>query len=168
MGEPGLSWCFESEDALVAAAAECARRWAAAARVTRIVGLRGELGAGKTTWVRGMLRGLGFSGRVPSPTYTLVEPYEVNGLAIIHVDLYRLNSAGELEGLGLRDYLRDPNAWLLVEWPERHAALAARADLMLDFALADPGRRVELAARSEVGHRMLTALPGELSSSNHL
>lgn len=84
----------------------------------QVVTLSGDLGAGKTTLVRGMLRGLGFKGRVKSPSYGLVESYEAGGLHIHHLDLYRLGEPEELDFIGLEDLLGDDSV-LLVEWPER-------------------------------------------------
>jgi tRNA threonylcarbamoyladenosine biosynthesis protein TsaE len=158
MGESPLSWFFPSAEKLLAAAACVARRWRALAPPSLCVGLQGELGAGKTTWVRGMLRGLGYEGRVPSPTYTLVEPYQLEGIEAVHVDLYRLTSEGELEGLGLRDYLCSAHTWLLIEWPERHPALFESCDVKIGFELEKVGRTVTLAAGTEAGRRALEVL----------
>ena len=134
------------EPALLQAAAEFAedqRRRRGDGGLT--VGLRGDLGAGKTTWVRGMLRGLGYAGRVPSPTFTLVEPYAIGSLTVLHIDLYRLDDAGtELEALGIRDALGAPSTWLLVEWPERWAEFSALADVEVALAIAATGRDVEI------------------------
>ncbi len=106
-----------------------------------VVFLRGDLGAGKTTLVRGLLRGLGHEGPVRSPTYTLIEPYEVAGQRLYHLDLYRLGDPEELEFLGLRDLL-DGEALLLVEWPERGAGVLPEPELIIDIAHAPPGRRI--------------------------
>jgi tRNA threonylcarbamoyladenosine biosynthesis protein TsaE len=133
-----------------------ARRWHAAAGALT-VGLRGDLGTGKTTWVRALLRGLGYTGRVPSPTYTLLEHYAVGDRDVLHLDLYRLGSEDELENLGIRDWLGRPRAWLLVEWPERAPRLAAGCDLLLDFAFAPQlGRNVTFTPQTTAG---VAALP---------
>lgn len=118
--------------------------------------LRGPLGAGKTTWVRAFLRALGHDGVVPSPTYTLVEPYEAGGLKIWHVDLYRLQDPLELEGLGVRELL-DGNAVMLVEWPERWPEVEARSDISLDFRHGDSesARQLEMDAASGRGRSLL-------------
>ena len=121
-----------------------------------VFALRGPLGAGKTTWVRAFLRALGHDGVVPSPTYTLVEPYEAGGLKIWHVDLYRLQDPLELEGLGVRELL-DGDAVMLVEWPERWPEIEARSDLSLDFRHGDSesARQLRMEAASERGRGLL-------------
>lgn len=122
-----------------------------------VLGVRGELGAGKSTLLRGMLRGLGVEGPVPSPTYTLVEPYEARGRFLLHVDLYRLSDAGEAEFLGLWD--TDQQASLIaVEWPERYPALLRAADIVVDIEYASPGRRVTLTPGTARGGRALARI----------
>lgn len=96
--------------------------------------LEGDLGAGKTTLVRGALRALGHRGPVKSPTYTLIEPYEAGGQRLYHLDLYRLSDPGELEYLGLRELLAEP-AWVFIEWPERGRPWLPPADLTVRIAV---------------------------------
>lgn len=103
--------------------------------------LHGNLGAGKTTLVRGFLRALGHSGAVRSPTYALVESYQLAGRHYHHFDLYRLGDPEELEFLGIRDYL-DGTATLLVEWPERAGDLLPPPDLRVLIEVEGEGRRV--------------------------
>ena len=103
--------------------------------------LSGDLGAGKTTLVRGMLRGLGFGGRVKSPSYGLVESYDLEPLTVHHLDLYRLSDPGELDFIGLED-LFDDNSVLLVEWPERAGGRLPPATVQLGIVLDGDARRI--------------------------
>jgi tRNA threonylcarbamoyladenosine biosynthesis protein TsaE len=120
--------------------------------------LHGELGAGKTALARGFLRGCGHAGRVPSPTYTLIESYACAGRAIHHLDLYRLRSADEAEYLGL-DELAAPGATLLIEWPEHGGRTLVAPDLEIFLrVLDDGGRACELHPRSPVGAALMAAL----------
>lgn len=148
---------FENEAALTAAAAELATRWRHDGVSTLCVGLRGPLGSGKTTWVRAALAGLGYAGRVPSPTYTLLEEYRVSPLTIVHLDLYRFNGPEELEFLGVRDRFGEGGVWLFVEWPERAPSLLEQCDLVLDFAPVGATRRVvTFLPQSGAGRAALT------------
>ena len=122
-----------------------------------IVYLRGDLGAGKTTLARGILRGLGYLDKVRSPTYSLVEPYNVAQGTVYHLDLYRLADPEELEWLGLRDLLSGP-ALLLVEWPQRGAGQLPAADLEIEIVPCGDGREAYLVAGSERGQQILDCL----------
>ena len=112
-------------------------------RPGQLIFLEGQLGAGKTTLVRGILRAFGHTGAVKSPTYTLLEPYEIGDLLIYHFDLYRIGDSEELDYIGI-DELMDSNAIKLVEWPERGAERLPQADMIIRLAPEGKGRRVEL------------------------
>jgi len=109
----------------------------------QVITLSGELGAGKTTLVRGMLRGLGFEGRVKSPSYGLVESYEVSGLDIHHLDLYRLGEPEELDFIGIENLI-GPDSVLLIEWPERGRGRLPDASARIRIEDFGTGRRVRL------------------------
>jgi len=116
-----------------------------------LVTLSGDLGAGKTTMVGGLLAELGHVGPVRSPTYTLLEPYRLQGRDITHCDLYRLRHPDELDDLGLRD-LQGPGSVLLVEWPEKADGRLGATDLALTLDYAGPeARKLVVAARTPVG-----------------
>jgi tRNA threonylcarbamoyladenosine biosynthesis protein TsaE len=119
-----------------------------------LVTFTGELGAGKTTLVRAILRGLGHTGPVPSPTYMLLEPYELAGWNIAHLDFYRLKSADELENLGLRDWLAGRRL-VLVEWPENASGGLPSPDVTVLMRLADGARSVELSAPTARGQALV-------------
>lgn len=156
MREPGeLSWPLADEAATRAAGAAFARALAARADAGAFVTLQGELGAGKTTFVRGLLGALGVAGPVRSPTYTLVESYAVAGRTVHHLDWYRLAGAAELDALGFRELL-GARQWVLAEWPERAPVLAGAADVAVSFAYAAGGGRVLGAtAGSAIGRDLL-------------
>lgn len=116
--------------------------------------VEGELGAGKTTLIRGLLRELGHEGRVPSPTYTLVEPYELAGYQVRHLDLYRLTDAAELEFLGIDDEFGGDSLWLL-EWPERGAGRLPAPDLTVRLAVAGEHRAAMLCPSSVSGQQVI-------------
>ncbi len=122
-----------------------------------ILFLTGELGAGKTTLTRGFLRGLGYLGPVKSPTYTLVEPYELEAGRVYHLDLYRLSDPEELEFMGIRDYFEDVST-CLIEWPERAKDRLPAPDLRLNIVYSNPGRRVAITGVTQAGRGVLERL----------
>lgn len=123
-----------------------------------VVYLLGDLGAGKSTLARALLRALGVAGAVRSPTYTLVEPYTLaDGRQALHLDLYRIGSPGELEFLGLESELA--RLWL-IEWPERGAGALPPADLAVELTVEGSGRRCFLQGHSAVGESWLSAVGG--------
>jgi tRNA threonylcarbamoyladenosine biosynthesis protein TsaE len=122
------------------------------------VSLSGNLGSGKTTLTRGILRGLGYPGKVKSPTYTLVELYNLSKLDLYHFDFYRFNDPQEWLDAGFRDYF-DPRNICLVEWPERAGDLLPVADLKIALSMEGEGRRIDFAAETEHGKRCLDRLP---------
>lgn len=132
---------------------------------TGLILLFGDLGAGKSTLVRALLRAYGVTGPIPSPTYTLVEPYELDGLSIRHLDLYRIGDASELEELGGRE-LYDTLA--LVEWPDRVPQLLARADLRIGLTHADDGRLASLTWGERKEFAAAAALLGNLLEQSTL
>ena len=123
-----------------------------------VVHLRGDLGAGKSTLARALLRALGVAGAIRSPTYTLVERYPVEGGEAWHLDLYRIGDAGELEFLGLDEGAAE--LWL-VEWPERGGAALPRADLQVDLSVEGNGRAARLVAASPQGQQWLERVATE-------
>jgi tRNA threonylcarbamoyladenosine biosynthesis protein TsaE len=122
-----------------------------------VVYLRGELGAGKTSFARALLTALGVGERIKSPTYSLVEGYQAKGLPAWHLDLYRIADPGELEWLGL-DALSDPAAVVLVEWPERGQGALPAPDLELNLSYSGLGRQAQLQSRTMRGERLLARL----------
>lgn len=130
-----------------------------------VIFLSGELGAGKTTLASGLLQRLGVAGPVRSPTYTLIEPYELDACTLYHLDLYRLAAAGELDMLALRDLLQ-PGAVLLIEWAEKGAGALPPADLAIHLQYPathtgdenEIGRRIAAKAYSDVGELLLNKM----------
>lgn len=125
--------------------------------------LRGELGAGKTSLARALIRSLGGAGPVRSPTYTLVEPYDLPRGRVLHLDLYRLSGGDELDLVGYRD-LRAGTLLTLVEWPEKAGETLGAADLEADLSYRDGGRRLLLRASTLAGRAWLDGLAGRLGS----
>ncbi|MDO7084079.1 tRNA (adenosine(37)-N6)-threonylcarbamoyltransferase complex ATPase subunit type 1 TsaE [Pseudocolwellia sp. AS88] len=119
-----------------------------------IVYLHGELGAGKTTLTRGFVQGMGHKGNVKSPTYTLVEPYELNAWNVYHFDLYRLADPEELEYMGIRDYFGE-NSCCFIEWPEKGEGLLPKPDLILTIEYVGSQRQVTLESKTELSQLLL-------------
>ncbi len=113
-----------------------------------VVFLQGELGAGKTTLVRGLLRACGFTGSTKSPTYTLVEPYAFDQRSIYHFDLYRLADPEELEYIGVEDYLAEKNAVFLIEWPDKGKGWLPEPHIRIELSY-DKDQRQALIELSE-------------------
>jgi tRNA threonylcarbamoyladenosine biosynthesis protein TsaE len=132
-------------------------RLAAAREPGMVVYLNGELGMGKTTLSRGFIQSLGHSGAVKSPTYTLVEPYELVGLTVYHFDFYRLHDPEELEFMGIRDYFDGVNV-CLVEWSERGEGILPPADLVINIEPEGSGRMLRISAASPLGKRVADQL----------
>ena len=153
---PTTTLAWHSEDDTAAWAARLA---AQPALRNAYIELRGELGAGKTTFVRHLLRALGVSGRIKSPTYAVLEPHQTpDGLPVSHFDFYRFADPREWEDAGFRDLFAAPGL-KLAEWPERAAPLLPPADLVLHLHVeAGERRRVRLSASTALGAQLLQAL----------
>ena len=123
-----------------------------------IVTVSGDLGAGKTTLVRGLLRGLGWAGPVKSPSYTLVEHYSVSSLYLYHFDFYRFGDPGEWEDTGFNEYFR-PDSICVIEWPERVVGMLPAADLIVRLAPSGAGRSLFLGAQTAAGSACLASYP---------
>ena len=135
-------------------------RIAAVSAGVGIIYLHGDLGAGKTTLSRGILRGLGHAGAVKSPTFTLVEPYEIGDVRAFHFDLYRLVDPEELEFLGIRDYF-EGDALCLIEWPQRGAGVLPKPDLDITISPQASGRSLLLQGHGTRGEAWCKALAGK-------
>lgn len=126
-----------------------------------LVLLQGDLGVGKTSLVRGVLRALGYQGAVKSPTYTLLEEYSLAGKEIIHFDLYRLTDPEELDLIGIRDYFNG-KACCFVEWPDRGKGYFPPEDLVIGIWHREIGREVRISATSDTGRKVVSAIQSAL------
>lgn len=134
-----------------------AQRLAERLKPGMVIYLHGNLGAGKTTLVRGVLNALGHKGRVKSPTYTLVEPYHIAGLDLRHFDLYRLRDEEEWNSAGFRDEFDGCNIFF-IEWPERAQGLLPQADIGIMFEILPQGRNVEFSGCTQTGRECIEQL----------
>lgn len=146
-----------------AATLDFGARLASVLRPGMTVYLSGDLGAGKTTLTRGLLRSLGYVGRVKSPTYTLVELYEIPRYNLYHFDLYRFADPEEWAEAGFREYF-NADSVCLVEWPEKAAGLLSEPDLMVRLEILDEGRALTLTAGTEAGRRCIESLAHSLNT----
>jgi len=148
-----LTLHLADEDAMVAFGGQLAR-------ITQghgLIFLEGDLGAGKTTLSRGIIRGLGHTGAVKSPTFTLVEPYEIGAIKAFHFDLYRLVDPEELEYMGIRDYF-DEDALCLIEWPQQGAGFLPKPDLTITIRPHNTGRWLTLSPQGARGESWCAAV----------
>lgn len=153
---PGLTRYLADEEAMQAFGGRIATVTAGEG----VIFLEGDLGAGKTTLSRGIIRGLGHTGAVKSPTFTLVEPYELGAVRAYHFDLYRLVDPEELEFLGIRDYF-DGQSLCLVEWPARGAGFLPKADMTITISPQASGRSLCLAPSTPRGEGWCAMLSEE-------
>jgi len=137
-----------------------ANKFASDLQLPLVIWLAGDLGAGKTTFARAFIHALGYQGRVKSPTYGLLEHYQLASVQVLHMDLYRISDPGELEFLGLADLL-DDNTIVLIEWPENGGHWLPKPDFIFKFAYASPGRKLDWTACTEQA-QMDDMLPNHL------
>ena len=145
-----LSINFENEQTMLA----WTTSQAASLKAGLVIHLEGDLGMGKTTLSRGFIQGLGHKGNVKSPTYTLVEPYELGNLCVYHFDLYRLSDPEELEFMGVRDYFSD-NTVCLIEWPDKGEGILPEPDIQITITQWQQGRCLVLKSLSQRGQNQL-------------
>lgn len=132
-----------------------------------VIFLQGTLGMGKTTLSRGLIRGMGHVGAVKSPTFTLIEPYEIDAQEVYHFDLYRLADPEELEFMGIRDYFTESSI-CLIEWPDKGEGVLPQADIIIEIDEVDQGRSLELQGISERGEAIVVKVAAEAKSRGWL
>jgi tRNA threonylcarbamoyladenosine biosynthesis protein TsaE len=167
MAESEIELALEDGAATDALGAALARTFPGSVDSGAALHLCGDLGAGKTTCVRSLLRALGITGLIRSPTYTLIETYRLDALTCVHTDLYRLQGPLEVDELGLRDFMM-PGHLLLIEWPEKGGAALPPADVELSLGFAQHGRHARLRARTALGSRWLRSLRSDGSLTSYL
>ena len=145
-----MSRSFESHLSDEVATVAMGNQIAAIIEQGAVIYLHGDLGAGKTTFTRGVVQGFGHTGKVKSPTYTLVEPYELEKANVYHFDLYRLGDPEELEYMGIRDYF-SADAICVVEWPEKGGEIIPVPDLDITLSYVDDERKIVIKSASERG-----------------
>jgi len=134
-----------------------ANKFASDLELPLVIWLEGDLGAGKTAFARALIHALGYQGRVKSPTYGLLEQYQLPSLQVLHMDLYRINDPGELEFLGLTDLL-DERTILLIEWPDKGGSWLPEPDFIFKFAYADQGRDLHWIALTQAAQMSVSEL----------
>jgi tRNA threonylcarbamoyladenosine biosynthesis protein TsaE len=152
-----MSGCYEAHLTDEAATVAMGNRLASIIENGAVVYLHGDLGAGKTTFTRGVVQGFGHEGKVKSPTYTLVEPYELNRANVYHFDLYRLGDPEELEYMGIRDYFSS-DAICIVEWPEKGGEFIPTPDLNISLSYVNTERKIVMESASERGITIIERL----------
>jgi len=158
MKEFGIS--VASEEELVA----CGEQLGKALNGGLVVYLRGGLGAGKTTFSRGVLHAFGHQGPVKSPTYTLVEPYEFSDCTVYHFDLYRIADPEELEFMGIREYF-DENSVCLLEWPEKGEGVIPKPDVELTIEKRKQTRYLQFSGESEKGQAVVALVATSIANT---
>jgi tRNA threonylcarbamoyladenosine biosynthesis protein TsaE len=162
---PSTLWCsisimiIASEEELLQIATTLAK----VSVTPLVINLKGPLGAGKTTFSRGFMAGLGYIGKVKSPTYTLVETYHLSSVAVHHFDLYRIHDPEELELMGVRDYFNN-HSICLIEWPEQGSGYLPEPDIVVSIEILAKGRSIQFFSCSTLGKKMLERFNAKINS----